>query len=76
MLAAGNYPCVAVRDLMHNLFVEHNLCIMKLNPCNDWAGVHLQRVLQPLVARGAVRIVYGGPSVAKVRTLCKTAADD
>jgi hypothetical protein len=66
VLAAGNHACVAVRDLMHNIFVEHSLCIVKMNPCNDWNGKHLQRILEPLVTRGFVRIVYGGPSVAKV----------
>lgn len=68
LLAAGNHACVAVRDAMHVLFACHCLVIIKTNPCNDWTGPHLERMLGPLVNRGFVRIVYGGADVAQVCT--------
>ena len=66
LLAAGNHSCVAVRDVMHLLFATHSLCVIKMNPVNDWTGPHVARMLGPLVSKGFVRVVYGGADVAKV----------
>jgi hypothetical protein len=65
-LAAGNHFAVAVRDIMHQLFVEHRLCVVKMNPVNDWTGYWLLRLCEPLVGRGFVQVLYGGGDVSQV----------
>jgi hypothetical protein len=51
------------------MLTNNNLCIVKMNPCNDWTGTWLERILQPLVSKGFVRVVYGGSPVAQVLLL-------
>eukprot|EP00892_Ulva_mutabilis_P004705 jgi/Ulvmu1/2606/UM014_0057.1 len=67
VLAAGNYLCVALRDTLQQLVVNNNLCILKINPCNDWIGPAMATFMEPLVQAGALRIVYGPAAVAQVR---------
>lgn len=67
ILAAGNHICMAARDVLQQLVVNNNLCILKINPCNDWIGPALATIFEPLVRAGAVRIVYGPTAVAQVR---------
>jgi hypothetical protein len=67
VMAAGNHFAVVVRDILHQLFVNHNLCVVKMNSCSDWWGAHLETVLAPFVKRGALRSVYGGVETAQVR---------
>jgi acyl-CoA reductase-like NAD-dependent aldehyde dehydrogenase len=45
------------------MFVEGLVCVLKMNPVNEWVGPHLERALQPLISRGYLRIVYGGAEV-------------
>ena len=66
ILAAGNHMFPAVRDVLQQLVVNNNLCVLKINPCNDWIGPAMATILKPLIDAGAVRIVYGGAATAKV----------
>lgn len=69
ILASGNHMFPAVRDVLQQLVVDNNLCVIKINPCNDWIGDALHLILRPLIDAGAVRIVYGAATVAQVRPL-------
>jgi hypothetical protein len=66
VLGAGNHLCVVVRDIVHQLAVRNNLCIVKLNPCNDYVGPQIELLLAPFVTRGFVQLVYGGAEVSQV----------
>jgi hypothetical protein len=66
VLAAGNHLSVAMRDIMQQLVINNQACIVKMNPVNDWIGVDLQIILQPLCDAGVVRLVYGGSATAQV----------
>ena len=57
---------MAVRDVLQQLVVNNNLCVVKINPCNDWIGPAVATILEPLIHAGALRIVYGPAGVAKV----------
>jgi hypothetical protein len=71
VLAAGNHLCVTLRDVVHQLVACNALCVVKLNPCNDYVGADLDLVLRPLISRGFVRLIYGGAEQAQVRAgLC------
>jgi hypothetical protein len=69
VLGAGNASMLAVVDLLHKLFVENQVVILKLNPVNDYLGPLMEEGLRALIQGGYLRIVYG--SIAQGRYLCE-----
>jgi hypothetical protein len=63
ILGAGNVSSIPPMDVLSKLFVEGYVCLLKMNPVNEWAGPILERALGPLVSAGYLRIVYGGGDV-------------
>lgn len=63
VLGAGNIASIAPLDVLHMMFAEHSAVVLKMNPVNDYLTDHLAAALQPLIARGALRIVRGGADV-------------
>lgn len=63
VLGAGNVSSIPPMDVFSKMFVEGKVCLLKMNPVNAWLGPHLERGLDPLIARGFLRIVYGGADV-------------
>jgi aldehyde dehydrogenase (NAD(P)+) len=47
------------------VFNEGRVCLLKMNPVNEWFGPLLVRALQPLVDAGFLRVVYGGADVGQ-----------
>ncbi len=47
VLGAGNVASIAPLDVLHKLFIENQVCLLKLNPVNDY--------LHDLLARGPRR---------------------
>ncbi len=68
VLGAGNQVVVAVADVALKCLVHGAACVLKMNPVNEWAGPHLEACMRPLIAAGALRIVYGGPEVGRTLT--------
>jgi aldehyde dehydrogenase (NAD(P)+) len=66
VLGAGNIASIAPLDVLDKLIVEGRVCILKLNPVNEYLGPLLARVFASLVERGYVRIVYGGADVGEL----------
>lgn len=69
VLGAGNASMLPVVDLLHKLFVENQVVILKLNPVNDYLGPLMEEGLRALIQNGYLRIVYG--SVAQGSYLCE-----
>jgi aldehyde dehydrogenase (NAD(P)+) len=65
ILGAGNVSSIPPMDVFTKMFQEGKVCLLKMNPVNEWVGPILERVLQPFVTRGYLRIVYGGGDVGK-----------
>jgi aldehyde dehydrogenase (NAD(P)+) len=63
VLGAGNVSSIPPMDVFSKMFIEGCVCLLKMNPVNEWLGPHLERTLAPLLARGYLRIVYGGADV-------------
>lgn len=63
ILGAGNVSSIPPMDVFSKLFVEGYVCLLKMNPVNEWAGPILERALAPLCDAGVLRIVYGGADV-------------
>jgi len=63
VLGAGNVASIPPTDALHKLLVEGKVCIVKLNPVNEYLGPFYEQAFQPLVERGYLRFVYGGAEV-------------
>jgi hypothetical protein len=60
VLGAGNVAAIPPTDVFYKLFAEGRVCVLKMNPVNEYLGPFLERALGPLVQNGYLRIVYGG----------------
>jgi len=63
VLGAGNVASIPVLDVIYKSFVEGAVCLLKMSPINAYLGPHFELALAPLIARGFLRIVYGGAEV-------------
>jgi aldehyde dehydrogenase (NAD(P)+) len=63
VLGAGNIASIAPLDVLYKLVAEGQVCLLKMNPVNEYVGPFLERAFQPLVERGFVRVAYGGADV-------------
>lgn len=63
VLGAGNVACIAVVDVLHKLFTEGQVCLLKMNPINDYLGVFFEQIFSSFCAAGYVQFAYGGADV-------------
>ncbi len=65
VLGAGNIAAIAPLDVIYKLYAEGQVCILKMNPVNDYLGPILEDIFEPFVARGFLEFAYGGVEVGK-----------
>lgn len=82
VLGAGNVSSIPPMDILYKLFVENQVCLLKMNPVNEVVGPHLEKAFRPLIENGFLSIVYGGGEVgaylaehADIDTLHMTGSD-
>lgn len=63
ILGAGNVASIAPLDVFHKLFIENQVCLLKLNPVNDYLLPFLEKALAALIDRNALHIVKGDGAV-------------
>ena len=63
VLGAGNIASIAPLDLLHELYAEGAVAVLKMNPVNDYLGPLFEEAFAPLAERGFVRFAYGGSDV-------------
>ena len=63
ILGAGNVASIPPTDALHKMITEGKVCIVKLNPVNEYLGPFFEQAFAPLVERGYLRFVYGGSDV-------------
>jgi aldehyde dehydrogenase (NAD(P)+) len=63
VLGAGNVPSIAPLDLVHKLFVEGHVAMLKFNPINDYIGPYVEHAFSDLIGAGFVRTSYGDATV-------------
>lgn len=63
VLGAGNIAAIAPLDLLHKLYVEGRVCILKMNPVNEYLGPLFEEIFDDLVQRGFVRFSFGGAEI-------------
>lgn len=63
VLGAGNQSSIGPMDVLYKLFVEDEVCLLKMNPANQAEGPVVAKALRPLLDAGVLRIVYGGADI-------------
>jgi aldehyde dehydrogenase (NAD(P)+) len=63
VLGAGNVSSITPMDVLHKLFNEGAVCVVKMNPVNDYLGPIFEEIFTSLIAYGFVEFVYGGGEV-------------
>ena len=65
VLGAGNASSIPPMDVLTKLFNEGQVCLLKINPVNEWVGPFVEQGLAPLVDAGVLRVVYGDADVGR-----------
>jgi Aldehyde dehydrogenase family len=60
VLGAGNITSIGPLDVLHQLFIENRVALLKMNPVNAVVGPWLEKAFAPLQTRGLFEVVYGG----------------
>ncbi|MEE2757762.1 MAG: aldehyde dehydrogenase family protein [Myxococcota bacterium] len=63
VLGAGNVASIGPLDVIHKLFVEGQVCLLKMNPVNEYLGPFIERAFKDLIDGGFMRLAYGGGDV-------------
>ena len=63
VLGAGNVSSIAPVDVLQKVFVDREAVLLKPSPVNDYLAPLLERAFAPLISRGMLRIVKGGPGI-------------
>jgi aldehyde dehydrogenase (NAD(P)+) len=63
VLGASNIAAIAPLDVLHKLITEGQVCLLKLNPVNDYLGPIMADIFAPLITDGYVRLASGGATV-------------
>jgi aldehyde dehydrogenase (NAD(P)+) len=69
VLGAGNIASIPPLDVLYKLVADGAVCILKMNPINQYLGPIFERALAPLVDEGYLAITYGGAEAGKA--LCE-----
>ncbi len=65
VLGAGNISSIGPLDVLYKLYGEGQVCLLKLNPVNDYLGPVFQDIFRSFVEEGFVRFAYGGVDVGQ-----------
>lgn len=65
VLGAGNVASIGLLDVIHKLYLEAQVSILKFNPVNEYLAPHYHEILKPLIDEGFVRLVTGGAEEGK-----------
>jgi acyl-CoA reductase-like NAD-dependent aldehyde dehydrogenase len=74
VLGAGNVASIPPMDVLYKMFVEGRVCLLKMNPVNEYLGPFFERAFATLIDKGYLAIAYGGAEVGGY--LCQHPAVD
>ena len=63
VLGAGNVSSIPPMDALYKMFVDGNVCIVKMNPVNEYLAPFFDAAFKPLIDRGYLRFVCGAGDV-------------
>ncbi|MBX5481254.1 MAG: aldehyde dehydrogenase [Myxococcaceae bacterium] len=65
VLGAGNVNSIPPTDAVYKMFVEGTVCVLKMNPVNEYLGPLIERAFKLAIDRGFFAVVYGGADVGR-----------
>jgi len=68
VLGAGNVVSISPMDVLHKLFAENEVVVLKMNPVNEHSGPHIETAFKALIDDGFLAVTYGGIEVGKFLT--------
>ncbi len=68
VLGAGNIASIPPLDVLYKLYAEGRVCLLKMNPVNDYLGPVFEDIFAGLVRAGFVRFAYGGADAGEYLT--------
>src|SRR5437667_181258 len=68
VLGAGNIASIAPLDVLYKLYAEGHVCLLKMNPVNEYLGPILEDIFRDLVTDGFVGFAYGSAEVGEYLT--------
>lgn len=63
VLGAGNIASIAPLDVLYKMIAGGSVCLLKMNPVNEYLGPILERAFASFVDAGFLRFAYGGADV-------------
>lgn len=62
VLGAGNVASIGPMDVLYKMFVENQVCVLKMNPVNEYLGPFIEQGFKAAIDAGYLRVVYGDAS--------------
>ncbi len=63
VLGAGNIASIAPLDVLYKLIAEGEVCLLKMNPINEYLGPFMEKVFASLIRDGFVGTAYGAAEI-------------
>src|ERR1700739_2247728 len=63
VLGAGNVGSITALDILDQLYARGSVCVVKMNPVNDYLGPFYEKIFSEFVSRGWLRFSYAGGRV-------------
>jgi len=63
VLGAGNIASIAPLDVLYKLLADGSVCMLKMNPVNEYLGPIFEQAFAPFVEAGYLRFAYGGADI-------------
>jgi acyl-CoA reductase-like NAD-dependent aldehyde dehydrogenase len=63
VLGAGNMGTITALDIIDQLYVRGNVCVVKMNPVNEYLGPFYEDIFSEFISHGWLRLLYGGADV-------------
>lgn len=60
VLGAGNVAFLTPGDFLTEMFNDGYVCVVKMNPVNEYLGPVFEKIFAPLIEKDYLRFVYGG----------------
>lgn len=68
VLGAGNIASIPPLDVLYKLYAEGQVCLLKMNPVNDYLGPFFAEAFTSLIDAGFLQLAYGGVAVGEYLT--------
>ena len=65
VLGAGNISSIPPLDVLNKMFIDGSVCILKMNPVNDYLGPIFEEIFEAFIRHGFLRFAYGGRSIGE-----------